>query len=140
VLVACHHPAVSGDSRYGGSDGLADEIDQAAHVSGLWPDAVLCGHAQLYQRFTRRPVSGIEIPYIVTGSGGTSVIPPQAAMPSAPVTIGDYTLDVNPVAEPGHLTVTVDMGGVSPELTIAWTGLTTRDQVSIDLALRSTIA
>lgn len=69
VIIACHHPPASIDSRHGGSTGLADDIDTAAREAGFWPDAVLSCHAHLYQRYTRK-VDGREIPYVVSGSGG----------------------------------------------------------------------
>jgi len=62
VIVACHHPPVSVDDQHGGSTGLAADIDAASRAAGFWPDAVLSGHAHLYQRFTRK-VDGREIPY-----------------------------------------------------------------------------
>jgi hypothetical protein len=45
------------------------EIDKACQTAGVWPHAVLSGHAHDYQRFTRR-VGNRETPYIVAGNGG----------------------------------------------------------------------
>ena len=39
------------------------------HEAGLWPDAILSGHAHVYQRFSRA-VNGKAMPYVVAGSGG----------------------------------------------------------------------
>jgi DNA repair exonuclease SbcCD nuclease subunit len=85
VLIACHHPPVSADSKHGGTTGLANDIDSACRQAGLWPDAVLSGHAHLYQRFTRE-VDGREIPYVVSGSGGFAATPPQGGAPPLPWT------------------------------------------------------
>ncbi|HKD95892.1 MAG TPA: metallophosphoesterase [Gaiellaceae bacterium] len=117
VIVACHHPPASTDSAHGGSSGLARDIDTASRAAGFWPDAVLSGHAHLYQRFTRR-VDGREIPYIVAGSGGFSATRPIGGLPQTPVTVGEYTLDKPPIVEFGYLTVTVDMTGRDHHLTI----------------------
>jgi hypothetical protein len=110
VIVAVHHPPASVDSVHGGSTGLANDIDTACQNAGLWPDAVLSGHAHLYQRFSRSvPGLGRAIPYVVSGSGGFAVTPPQAGAPRAGTTSGNYTLVVPPVIDFGYLTLTVDM-------------------------------
>jgi hypothetical protein len=120
VIVACHHPPASVDASHGGTTGLGDDIDAAARAAGFWPDAVLSGHAHLYQRFTRK-VDGREIPYVVAGSGGFAATPPQKGLPKAPVTIGEYTLVQAPLVDFGYLTVTLDFSVASPQLTIAFT-------------------
>src|SRR5207237_4087324 len=79
VIVACHHPPASVDAKHGGTTGLADDIDGACRAAGLWPDAVLSGHAHLYQRFTRS-VGGREIPYVVAGSRGFAATPPAGGL------------------------------------------------------------
>jgi Calcineurin-like phosphoesterase len=53
ILLAVHHPPLSADSKHGGSTGEMQDIDLVCKKVGLWPDAVLSGHAHLYQRFTR---------------------------------------------------------------------------------------
>lgn len=107
VIVAVHHPPLSVDSKSGGTKGLSDDIDAACQKAGLWPDAVLSGHAHLYQRFTRR-VNGRQIPYLVSGSGGFAATPPQSGLPPAPITVGDFTLVKDPIVDFGYLTVTTD--------------------------------
>jgi hypothetical protein len=119
VIIACHHPPASVDAGHGGGSGLADDIDNASRVAGFWPDAVLSGHAHLYQRFTRR-VDGREIPYVVAGSGGFSATQPIGGLPATPVTVGEYTLDKPPIVDFGYLTVTVDMTGRDHHLTITF--------------------
>ncbi|HEY6836015.1 MAG TPA: metallophosphoesterase [Gaiellaceae bacterium] len=136
VLIACHHPPVSADSKSGGTTGLANDIDAACRSAGLWPDAVLSGHAHLYQRFTRR-VAGREIPYVVSGSGGFAATPPQGGLPKAPVTKGEYTLEIDPIVEFGYLTLTVDLSGRSKKLEIAFSstdGRQQHDSVTVRLA------
>jgi hypothetical protein len=51
------------------SDVTSAAIDKACEQAKFWPDAVISGHAHLYQRIVRQ-VSGREIPYIITGAGG----------------------------------------------------------------------
>ncbi|HEX3609230.1 MAG TPA: metallophosphoesterase [Solirubrobacterales bacterium] len=116
VLIACHHPPASIDSKHGGSEGIDADIDSACGDAGLWPDAVISGHAHLYQRFTRR-VEGREIPYVVAGAGGYSATHPVHAV-KAPATDGEYTLVADPIVSFGYLTVTADIG--VQRLTIAY--------------------
>ena len=136
VLIACHHPPASVDDKSGGTTGLADDIDRASRAAGLWPDAVLSGHAHLYQRYTRK-VDGREIPYIVSGSGGFAATRPQSGLPQAPLTKGEYTLELEPIVEFGYLTVTVDLSGRSKTLAIAFRssdGARQHDKVTVKLA------
>lgn len=107
VVLAVHHPPLSVDGKSGGTKGLSNDIDRACRKAGFWPDAVLSGHAHLYQRFTRR-VNGRQIPYVVSGSGGFAATPPRPGVPPAPVTVGDVTLVKDPVVAFGYLTVTTD--------------------------------
>jgi predicted phosphodiesterase len=134
VVIACHHPPVSVDSKHGGTSGLAADIDTACRSAGLWPDVVLSGHAHLYQRFTRS-VDGREIPYIVAGSGGFAATSPVAGLPAAPLTQGEYTLVAVPRVEFGFLTLTVDMAAKRKTLTVSFDsrGLESQDSVTVDL-------
>ena len=100
VIVATHHPPASVDSAHGGTTGLADDIDKACRDAGFWPDAVLSGHAHLYQRFTRA-TGGRQFPYVVAGSGGFAATKPKSGLPPAPVTVGEYTLERDPIVEFG---------------------------------------
>jgi hypothetical protein len=109
VILACHHPPASADIRHGGTTGLANDLDSAFTAAGLWPDAILSGHAHIYQRFSRT-VGGRQIPYIVAGSGGhNTTVPPGERVGEAPRSWNDYTLEVGPTPAYGYLTVTVDM-------------------------------
>jgi hypothetical protein len=135
VIIACHHPPVSVDAKHGGTTGLADDIDTAARAAGFWPDAVLSGHAHLYQRYTRN-VDGREIPYVVSGSGGFAATPPVGGLPHAPITAGQYTLVKTPIVEFGYLTITVDMSKKTSYLTITFndrTNTKTHDTLKLNL-------
>jgi len=107
VLIAVHHPALSCDAKTGGSAGLMADIDKCCAEAGLWPDAVLSGHAHLYQRFTRT-VNGRQVPYIVAGCGGYAATAPMQGAPPAGTTVGDHTLEVPPIVQFGYLTVTTN--------------------------------
>ncbi len=122
VILACHHPPASADITHGGTTGLANDLDRAFQQAGLWPDAVLSGHAHIYQRFSRS-AAGRQIPYIVAGSGGhNTTVPPGEKLGEAPRSWNDYTLEVGPTRAYGYLTVTVDMSTpAAPTLTFAFT-------------------
>jgi hypothetical protein len=135
VIIACHHPPASVDAKHGGTTGLADDIDTAARAAGFWPDAVLSGHAHLYQRYTRK-TAGREIPYLVAGSGGFAATRPKGGLPTAPLTVGEYTLVKNPIVEFGYLTVTIDMTTTKPRLKIIFRDrqdTKVHDRVSVDM-------
>ena len=73
VVLAVHHPPLSFNPKKPSSAAMRDDIDKACQEAGLWPDAVLSGHAHMYQRMTRTMNVGgqsREIPHIVSGSGG----------------------------------------------------------------------
>ncbi len=139
VIVATHHPPLSVDAKHGGTVGLSEDIDKACQAAGLWPDAVLSGHAHLYQRFTRR-VANHEIPYVVCGSGGFSVTPPMTQTPPAPITLGDATMEIDPIIQFGYLTLTVDMSANTRQLTLTFNSPklgANYDQVTVDLTTSS---
>jgi Calcineurin-like phosphoesterase len=138
VILACHHPPASADITHGGTTGLANDLDKAFTAAGLWPDAILSGHAHIYQRFSRS-VAGREIPYIVAGSGGhATTIPPGEKLGEAPRSWNDYTLLVGPTAAYGYLTAMVDMSKPgAPTLTFAFTApgmANAADSVTIELS------
>lgn len=117
ILLAVHHPPVSFDATHGSSPTMANEIDAVCAKAGVWPDAVLSGHAHLYQRFSRQ-VSGRTIPYIVAGSGGHLQHSPRTGLPKAPHDFGNYRMEIDPIFQLGYLTLTVKMAGrTNPTLT-----------------------
>jgi len=138
VLLAVHHPPASVDSLHGGTVGMTNDIDAACRAAGLWPDAILSGHAHLYQRFSRAvPGLARAIPYVVAGGGGFAATPPMSAAPAAGTTIGQFTLATPPVVDFGYLTITVDMTGAAGSLTIAFRSVgkaAAHDSVTVSLA------
>jgi hypothetical protein len=109
VIIALHHPPLSVDAVHGGSTGSQQDLDAAFQATGLWPDMVLSGHAHLYQRFTQRVKNNQQqIPYLVSGSGGFSASPPQQNVGPAPITVGNDTMEIDPIIKFGYLTITCD--------------------------------
>jgi hypothetical protein len=134
LILACHHPPASIDATHGGTNGFTDDLDGAFTNTGVWPDAILSGHAHLYQRYTRNRPDNTQIPYIVAGSGGHNAKAPQTGVPTMPVTQGEYTLR-NTLVSFGYCTVTIDMTAAPGNLSIRWTGTDgTRDVVVVNLA------
>jgi hypothetical protein len=80
VLIAVHHPpyvavtqkVIAG--RHGGSPLMLKDIDTACANAGVWPHAILSGHAHNYQRFTRS-LDNRETPFVVAGNGGHALQP-----------------------------------------------------------------
>ena len=76
LIIAVHHPPYVAETPgqperpHGSSAVELKEIDDACAKAGVWPHAVLSGHAHNYQRFTRY-YGGRETPFIVAGGGGT---------------------------------------------------------------------
>jgi hypothetical protein len=133
LIIALHHPPLSADAKHAGSDGAEKDIDNACQQAGVWPDLMLSGHAHLYQRFTRR-VANKEIPYIVAGSGGFAATQPQTALGNAPITVGDHTLEINPLVDFGYLIISTD----AKTLTVSFraptgSGVQELDSVTVDI-------
>ena len=93
VLLAMHHPPFSyskpprhghhSGGNHGGSPAMLREIDTICREAGVYPHAVLSGHAHNYQRYTRtvrfaqggQQEDDYQVPFIVCGSGGHNVNP-----------------------------------------------------------------
>lgn len=134
VVLAVHHPPLSADSKHGGSTGEQADLDKACKAAGLWPDAVISGHAHLYQRFTRVLSSGQQTPYIVAGCGGFAATQPRTKLPPAPLKVGDHTMEIDPIVDFGYLTVTTDAKTLSFTFkTVDVNGVKERDSVTLDL-------
>jgi predicted phosphodiesterase len=77
VIIAVHHPPYSCGGQHPGSPRMLQDIDSICSDVGVWPHAVLSGHAHNYQRFTRivNPGKGTEmqIPFVIGGNGGHAV-------------------------------------------------------------------
>jgi hypothetical protein len=74
LILAHHHPAYTVGSTHGWSIDMTAHIDAICEETGVWPHAVLSGHAHNYQRFTRVH-QAMQIPYIIAGNGGHAVNP-----------------------------------------------------------------
>jgi hypothetical protein len=136
VIIAVHHPPVSLDSKHGGAAGLANDLDECCKAAGLWPDAVICGHAHLYQRFSRK-VDGLgrDIPYVTAGCGGYAATAPKQKTKKG-AQDGPYTLETPPIVEFGYLTLTVEINNLIRTLTIDYqstSGQKQTDSVTINL-------
>ncbi|QMV19044.1 metallophosphoesterase [Granulicella sp. 5B5] len=68
VLLAVHHPPYA-FGKHSGSLAMLKEIDTICQSTGVWPHAVLSGHAHNYQRYTRA-IGKRQIPFLVIGNGG----------------------------------------------------------------------
>jgi hypothetical protein len=85
VLLAMHHPpfsyspppkSVTAGGIHGNSSGMLSQIDTICAAQGIYPHAVLSGHAHNYQRYTRTVKMGAkdyDVPFIVCGDGGHNV-------------------------------------------------------------------
>jgi calcineurin-like phosphoesterase family protein len=69
LVIAHHHPAYTAGSVHGWSEQMLSQIDEVCSKTGVWPHAVLSGHAHNYQRFTRMH-GNTQIPYLICGNGG----------------------------------------------------------------------
>jgi hypothetical protein len=137
VIVAVHHPPqVVG--RHGCSPAMLKQMDACFSSTGVYPHAVLSGHAHNYQRFTRLD-GGRETPYVVAGMGGHNSQAPFGKMvspPRPPFTIGQFRCD-NYSPSYGYLRVVVTQPQLRIEYHDATTGLTSKsasDVVTVDLA------
>jgi uncharacterized protein YukJ len=103
VILAIHHcPRWFPGQKQ--PDPTSPKIDQACTKANFWPDAVVCGHAHLYQRIVRT-VGKSEIPYIINGAGGYGLNPRQ-------VTAQDYVSTLDPkytrlIVKEGYIRATV---------------------------------
>jgi uncharacterized protein YukJ len=76
VILAIHHlPKWFPNAK----DPTSAALDAHFAQAGLWPDAVIVGHAHLYQRVVRQASAGAprDIPYMVNGGGGYGIVATQ---------------------------------------------------------------
>ena len=137
VIVAVHHPPFTGGSTHGGSPLMLQDIDSACQAAGVWPHAVLSGHAHNYQRFTRT-VNGMQIPYLVAGCGGHTPLSTMRATYRTPYRIdGTLTLESYDETDYGYLRVVVNATTLRIEFhpqSDKGTTKTPDDQVTVTLA------
>ncbi|GLQ50961.1 DUF2278 family protein [Dyella flava] len=113
VILAIHHfPRwFPGQSK---KDPTSTAIDATFAKAGFWPDAVICGHAHLYQRVVRQNVGQKkrqDIPYIVSGAGGYAINPAEEVDKKYMQKIGVQKGKSNKLGcvifEPGYVRATV---------------------------------
>ena len=162
VVVAVHHPpyvaqiSLPGNKsqnagKHGGSPRMLKDIDAACAATGIWPHAVLSGHAHNYQRFTRYK-EGRETPYLVSGNGGhgvthltrkgTPTIRVPVAQPSLAAGGDNVTFDNYDDQDFGYLRVIVNSEQLRIEYHPATDGAeakTPDDNVTVDLATRKIV-
>ena len=143
VIAAVHHPPqVVG--RHGCSPAMLKQMGACFSSTGVYPHAVLSGHAHNYQRYTRLE-SGRETPYVVAGMGGHNSQAPFGNMvspPRPPFTIGQFRCD-NYSPNYGYLRVVVTQQQLRIEYHDATTGLNSKspsDVVTVDLASHNLVA
>jgi hypothetical protein len=73
LLIADHHPAYTAGGRHGWSIEMLAQIDEVCEETGVWPHALISGHAHNYQRFTRTRSNGMQIPYVICGNIGHGI-------------------------------------------------------------------
>jgi hypothetical protein len=149
VLIAVHHPPYS-FGTHSGSLTMLKEIDAICSATGVWPHAVLSGHAHNYQRYTRAlPVGKTtrQIPHLVIGNGGHGLTPlstaatlrtpqsmPVFAQPEANDTVTFESYDDKNY---GYARILVSTTQLRIEYHPASDGATTKtpdDSVTVDLA------
>ena len=140
VIIATHHPAFTGGSQHGGSPLMLADIDKACTAAGVWPHAVLSGHAHNYQRYTRL-VNSFQIPYVVAGCGGHSPLSKMRSTLRTPYPIDStLTLESYDDTDYGYLRIVVSTQTMTIEFHPQSDGGTTKtpdDQVTIDLVKRT---
>lgn len=140
LIIAVHHPPFTGGSDHGGSPLMLEDIDNACTTAGVWPHAVLSGHAHNYQRYTRT-LNEYQIPYVVAGCGGHSPLSRMRSTIRTPFKIDDtLTLESYDDTDYGYLRIVVNATSMTIEFHPESDGGTTKtpdDSVTITLASRS---
>src|SRR5580693_1401424 len=84
VILAVHHPPFTYSPASGGSGGgkhygspiMLSQIDAICKQTGVYPHAIISGHAHNYQRFTRALTfagKNYSVPFIICGDSGHNV-------------------------------------------------------------------
>lgn len=140
VLIAVHHPPFTGGSQHGGSPLMLADIDGACTAAGMWPHAVLSGHAHNYQRYTRI-VNGFSTPYVVAGCGGHSPLSAMRSTIRTPYKIDStLTLESYDATDYGYLRIVVNATTLTIEFHPESDGGTTKtpnDVVTVNLTNRT---
>ncbi len=137
MIVAVHHPPITGGATHGGSPLMLADIDAAAKAAGMWPHAIFSGHAHNYQRFTRT-VNGLHVAHLVAGCGGHSPLSKMKTTYRTPYVVdATLTLENYDDGDFGYLRVVVNAKTMTVEFHPQSDGGTTKtpnDVVTIDLA------
>ena len=161
VIIAVHHPPYvaqltppkgsknSTAGKHPGSPDMLADIDSACSATGVWPHAVLSGHAHNYQRFTRTGKDGRQTPFLVSGNGGHAVShltkkgTPALRVPTVEADLSDggdsVTFENYDDQDFGYLRVLVNAKQLRIEYHPASDGAeakTPDDAVTVDLATR----
>jgi hypothetical protein len=140
VIVATHHPPFTGGSDHGGSPLMLKDIDNACTAAGVWPHALLSGHAHNYQRYTRT-VNKYQIPFVVAGCGGHAPLSKMRSTYRTPYPIDStLTLESYDDTDYGYLRIVVNAQTMTIEFhpqSDSGTTKTPDDQVTINLASRT---
>jgi hypothetical protein len=152
LIIAMHHPAYTWGANHNGSPEMLKEIDKLCQATGVWPHAVLSGHAHNYQRFTR-DTGDMQIPYLVAGNGGHGKSPLRQAgggVIRTPVVIpalsvgGDHvTFENYDCLDYGYLRISVDSRQLRIEYHCSSDSTEAKspsDFVTVDLAKRKLVA
>jgi len=84
VILAVHHPPFiysppgggSGGGKHYGSPFMLADIDAVCQNVGVYPHAIISGHAHNYQRYTRKLQfhgQNYSVPFVICGDGGHNV-------------------------------------------------------------------
>ncbi len=135
LILALHQPVYSADVTHGSNLELVDVLDACAADAGRGPDAVFCGHAHIYERFTRNH-EGRAIPHVVAGAGGYRELHPlgrgAGRLPARFPGVPGVTLDAYEDRAHGFLTVTARPGGAEVAYcTVTADGVVQADAFSI---------
>src|SRR6202166_1584778 len=145
------HPAYTAGSKHGWSEEMLSQIDAVCKEAGVWPHAVLSGHAHNSQRFTRHH-GKTQIPYVICGNGGHALAKltrkgASALRTPSPLDVAGHadqvTLENYDDEDYGYLRIIVSATQLRIEYHPASDGSgakTPDDIVTIDLATRNYIA
>ncbi len=153
LLFAHHHPPYAIGSQHSSSTEMRQQMDEICAKEGVWPHAVLAGHAHNYQRFTRLRADGTQIPYVISGNGGHNVQKigpkggpplrtPQIIRPKA-ASDDQVTFENYDDTDYGYLRIIVDPGQLRIEYHPASDGdqaKTPDDHVTVDLKTRKFVS
>jgi hypothetical protein len=145
VILAIHHcPRWFPGERT--PDATSAAIDRACQQAYFWPDAVICGHAHLYQRVVRQD-GGRDVPYIITGAGGYGLNAKQEVAKDYVKTLAKGLATT--VVEEGYVraTVTKPKNGGGARLKFEYFGVNakgddgvSKDIVEVDLSTSRLVA